>query len=258
LDFVICHFCLRAVPLWLIFSVLLFSVSTLAQGTKSSPTAPPSEKIDAAALLKDIVGHPPQAANQMMGLLKIRGADGKLREVPIKWISRPLTNKWVDVYQTPEKFSLPQETLAIFHGENEPNRYDLRKGGAGGEATANPWIPFAGSDFWLGDFGLEFLHWPNPKHIKTEMRKSRPCYVIETRNPDPKSPGYARVLSWIDTENGGLIRAESYTADGKLLKEFQIKNIDRVNGRWQLKAVEIRNDQTDSNTRLEFELEVKG
>ena len=60
-----------------------------------------------------------------------------------------------------------------------------------------------------------------------------------------------------DTEKGGLIRAQAYSADGNLLKEFEIKNIKRVEGRWQLKAVGIRNEQTDTNTRLEFDLEIK-
>jgi len=194
-----------------------------------------------------------------MGLLKIRRADGSLLEVPIKWITQPLTNEWQDIYQTtPENSAISPETLIILHREGITNRYDYKRAGETvPEAATNPFIPFATSDFWLADFGLEFLHWPNPKHIKTEMRKSRPCYVIETVNPHPAKDAYAKVWSWIDTEKGGLIRAQAYSADGNLLKEFEIKNIKRVEGRWQLKAVGIRNEQTDTNTRLEFDLELK-
>jgi hypothetical protein len=42
-----------------------------------------------------------------------------------------------------------------------------------------------------------------------------------------------------------------------LLKEFEIKDIKRVEGRWELKEVGIRNEQADTNTRLQFDLEVK-
>jgi hypothetical protein len=139
------------------------------------------------------------------------------------------------------------------------NHYDFKRDGKPvPEAATNIFVPFGTSDFWIADFGLEFLRWPNPKQIKTEMRHSRPCYVIETINPHPESGGYARVRSWIDTEYGGLIRAEGYTRDGKLLKEFQINNFKKDSeGRWQLKAVTIRNEQTDTSTRLEFDLELK-
>lgn len=195
-----------------------------------------------------------------MGLLKIRTADGKLREVPIKWTVVPFENQWQDIYQTPEKKGpIPWEVLKVVHREGFTNHYDFKRAGEPvAEVATNVFIPFATSDFWVGDFGLEFLHWPNPKHVKTEMRHSRPCYVIETINPHPERGGYARVLSWIDTEYGGLIRADGYTKDGKLFKEFQIKDFAKDSeGRWQLKAINIRNDQTDTNTRLEFNLEVK-
>lgn len=237
---------------------LCVAISTLAQGTKSSPTTAPSEKIDAAALINDIVGHPPKTAREIMGLLKIRLADGKMREVPIKWTIRPLESQWQDIYQTPTDAKIPPETLIVVHREGTTNHYDYKRDGKPvAEAATNSFIPFATSDFFIADFGLEFLHWPNPKHVRTEMKKGRPCYVIETVNPHPQTGGYARVLSWIDTENGGLIRAQAFMANGDLFKEFEIKNIKRVEGRWQLQAVGIRNEQTDTNTRLEFDLEIK-
>jgi hypothetical protein len=235
-----------------------FAISAFAQGTKSSPNQAPPEKIDAAALIKEILNTAPKTPREMMGLLKIRAADGKLREVPIKWLIRPFENQWQDIYQTPEPGPIPAETLIVVHREGMTNHYDFKRAGKPvAEIATNVFVAFGTSDFWAGDFGLEFLHWPNPKHVKTEMRHSRPCYVIETINPHPELGGYARVLSWIDTEHGGLIRADGYTADGKLWKEFQLKDFKRVEGRWQLKAVTIRNDQTDSNTRLEFDLELK-
>jgi hypothetical protein len=238
--------------------VFLLAVSAFAQGTKSLPSAAPDEKIDAAALIKEVLANAPKSHRQMMGLLKIRAEDGSHREVPLKWMVRLVGEEWHDIYQTPDKGSIPQQVLIVMHRQDATNRYEYQiEEKAVPNIATNLFSPFATSDFWLADLGLEFLHWPNPKHVKTEMRKHRPCYVIETVNPHPENGGYARVLSWIDTEYGGLIRAEGYTADKKLLKEFQLAGFTKVDGRWQVKAMTIRNDQTDTNTRLEFDLEIK-
>lgn len=239
------------------FLAVLASGSSFAQGTKAIPATPPQEKIDAAALLKEILGNPPRDRSEMEGVLKIRAADGSQRDIPIRWSIQPTENQWLDVYQTPKNSAAP-ETLAIVHHPGSTNQYDWRKGGAATpELIANPFVPFATSDFWLADLGLEFYHWPSPKHIKTEMRKGRPCYVIESTNPGSTNGPYARVLSWIDAENRGLIRAEAYDAKNALLKEFEVKDIEKKDGRWQIKELLIRNDQTDSRTRLIFNLEVK-
>jgi hypothetical protein len=238
--------------------LLCATLSAFAQGTKSAPATLPGEKIDAAALIKDILGHAPKTPREMAGELKIRDANGHQRVVPIKWMIRPFENQWQDIYQTPANSEIPPETLIVVHREGFTNHYDYKRDGKTvPDVVANPFMPFATSDFFVADLGLEFLHWPNPRHIRTQMRKSRPCYVIETINPTPQKGAYARVLSWIDTENGGLIRAEGYTADGSLLKEFQVKKVSKVEGRWQLKEIGIRNEQTDSNTALEFDLEIK-
>ena len=239
------------------FVLIACSPSAFAQGTKSNPTPLPQEKIDAAALLKDIVGRAPQEFSETLGSLNIRDGEGKLRKVPIKWNVRPGTNEWTDTYQTAISGKVPPEVLVVTHREGQPNKYEFSRGEIPKLAvTTNIYVPFATSDFWLADFGLEFFRWPNPKHIKTEMRKSRACYVVQSLNPIPDNGPYGSVLSWIDTEKGGLIRAEAYDAKGKLLKEFSIKDFTKVNGRWQLKGFEIRNEQTDSKTSLEFNLEV--
>jgi hypothetical protein len=73
-------------------------------------------------------------------------------------------------------------------------------------------------------------------------------------NPSPSTNAYSRVVSWIDNESGGIVHAEAYDANGKLLKEFDPKSFKKVNGQWELQDMEIRNVQTGSRTRLEFDL----
>jgi hypothetical protein len=118
-------------------------------------------------------------------------------------------------------------------------------------------VPFANSDFWICDLGLEFFHWPEQKVIKHEERRTRECEVLESTNPDPAAGGYSHVDSWIDDESHGIVHAEAYDAKGKLLKVFDPKSFKKVNGQWELQDMEIRNVQTKSRTWIKFDLSGK-
>jgi hypothetical protein len=121
-------------------------------------------------------------------------------------------------------------------------------------ASTNLSFPFAGSDFWIGDLGLEFLHWPGQKILRGDTAAGRLCKVLESANPNPSTNGYSRVLCWIDNEALGIVEAKAYDAQNKLLKEFYPKNIKKVNGQWQVGSMEIDNVQTRSRTWLKFDL----
>ncbi|MDE3068785.1 MAG: outer membrane lipoprotein-sorting protein [Verrucomicrobiota bacterium] len=115
--------------------------------------------------------------------------------------------------------------------------------------------PFAGSDFWLADLGLEFFHWPDQKVLKHEMRRGRECAVLESTDPHPSPNGYSRVVSWIDQETLGIVQARAYDAKGRLLKEFYPKSFKKVRGQWEPQEMEIINDQTGSRTWMRFDLQ---
>ncbi len=119
--------------------------------------------------------------------------------------------------------------------------------------------PFANSDFFAADLGLEFFHWPEQKVLPktTNLKRGRDYTLLESTNPNPATNGYSRVLSWIDKETGGILEAEAYDAQNKLLKVFEPKSFKKVNGQWELQEMEIRNVQTGSRTRLEFDLQPK-
>ncbi|MEI9961977.1 MAG: outer membrane lipoprotein-sorting protein [Limisphaerales bacterium] len=53
---------------------------------------------------------------------------------------------------------------------------------------------------------------------------------MESTNPNPSTNSYSRVVSWIDSENNGIIHAEAYDAKNKLLKVFDPKSFKKVNG----------------------------
>ena len=77
--------------------------------------------------------------------------------------------------------------------------------------------------------------------------------MLESTNPNPATNGYSRIVSWIDNESSGIVQAEAYDFNNKLLKEFAPKSFKKVNGQWEPQEMEIRNDQTGSRTRREFD-----
>ncbi len=116
-------------------------------------------------------------------------------------------------------------------------------------------IPFAGSDFWLCDLGLEFFHWPQQKVLKKEFHRQCSCTVLESTNPNPSTNSYSRVVCWIDEDSLGIVEAYAYDTKGNKLKNFYPKNFEKVNGQYQLQSMVMENAQTGSKSVMEFELD---
>jgi len=116
-------------------------------------------------------------------------------------------------------------------------------------------VPFAGSDFWIADLGLEYLHWPKQRLLKKEMRHSKFCDVLESVNPDPVPGGYARVVSWVMIESPhGIVHADAYDILGAVLKRFDPSNLEKIQGEYQVEEIEMRNRKTGSHTWIKFNL----
>lgn len=206
------------------------------------------------------------------GVLQIRDKNGKRPGIPVQCevIATATNSNWESIYES--KTTNQPVRLVVIHGANQMNEYfyftnsaeevpilgDLPVLGhlfrshqlAGDQIMA----PFAGSDFWIGDLGLEFFHWPGQKILRGETMRGVFCKVLESTNPNPSTNGYSRVVSWIDNESLGIVQAKAYDAKGQLLKEFYPKDIKKVDGQWQVQTMDIRNFQTGSRTRLELDL----
>jgi hypothetical protein len=50
------------------------------------------------------------------------------------------------------------------------------------------------------------------------------------------------------------VEAEAYDARGKLLKDFEPKDLKKVNGQYQVQSMVMENVQTGTRTRMEFDL----
>lgn len=232
-------------------------------------------------LAQEILSQRPVENTVNKGVMQIRDESGRHSEDPIVCsvvvtICVANTNVIIPDWQTLYQATLTNQTecLRVMHNTNLTNFYfcSTNSSGAvpvlgdvpiighlfGSHQATGPELmaPFAGSDFWICDLGLEFFHWPEQRVLKHETRRTRDCTVLESTNPDP-SNGYSRVVSWIDDETLGIVHAEAYDTNGKLLKEFDPKSFKKVNGQWELQDMEIRNVQTHSRTWIKFDLNDK-
>jgi len=234
-----------------------------APGFAAGKATPEEEGL---ALAMDLRSQRPVEDLAASGVLKMRHAAGRRWEaVPVGMRVSTNGESWSVCYGTPGTAQRPAEALVVMHSIGRSNEYRYAKAAAPAQPVPPPAslqpdetaAPFAGSDFWLCDLGLEFFHWPGQRLVKTEMRKGRACRVLESSPANPQRSAYARVLSWIDIETGGLLRAEAFDQKRKLLKVFSVRLLEKINGRWELKEIEICNAQTDARTRLEFDLQVE-
>lgn len=252
-----------------IFSVSLGLSTTRGHGqpSTSSPARTEVSNIDSEAqeLLRDILTQTPDKPLIMLGALRHRDGDGKRTEIPLRYSIIPEAGGWRGIYETRPTASRGAERLEIIRRDHQPLEYLHAAAGGPGAAPqaavslrgSSASVPFAASDYWLSDLGLEFLHWPNQRLVreaKIKMRQGRPCKVIESLSPDSSATKYARVLSWLDSETGAPIYAEGFDDKGARIKTFSLHGFAKINGRWQPKELEMLDERTDSKTRLELSI----
>jgi hypothetical protein len=229
-----------------IITLLLLTTSLF-----SSPAAELSRaEAEGQRVVEELLSQVPVKDSTVTGVLKTRGPKGKRMDIPVRCRIVVSNDNWQTVYETlPNTNSLTDVFSFTRPMDGITNAYELNGARVNGSETFEP---FAGSDFWLVDLGLEFLRWPQQRLLKKELRKGQSCYVLESANPG--DTGYQRVVSWIDIDTGGVIYAEAYDRKNRRIKEFDVKRVKKVNGIWQLQEVQMRNLQNDSRTNLEFDL----
>jgi hypothetical protein len=245
----------------LITTISFFALGAMAQTTNGLTSA----EIQGRQLAQQLLEQSPTTNFFQNGILKIRDKARNITNVFVFFQTHINTDNWQADYEAgPTANGVRTVSLRIIHKNGQSDRYLFIEDKKGlfkehllvmTALNENEiMIPFAKSDFWIADLGLEFFHWPEQKLLKKEVKRSRGCSVLQSTNPGPFTNGYSRVVSWIDNESGGIVQAEAYDLNNKLLKEFAPKSFKKVNGQWELQEMEIRNVQTGSRTRLEFDL----
>jgi Outer membrane lipoprotein-sorting protein len=243
-------------------SVLFFAFAAAAQTTNSLSDA----EVKGQQLAQEILQENPTTNFSQAGTLIIKSSKGLTTSTDISLNTELFDGGWATIYHAQMTDNLGARLfLRINHKSSLTNEYlyasktQLSQSFVLDQRLNQTQImaPFAGSDFWIADLGLEFFHWPEQKVIKHQERRTRECTVLESTNPDPSSGSYSHVDSWIDDETLGIVHAEAYDAKSKLLKVFDPKSFKKVNGQWELQDMEIRNVQTGSRTWIKFDLNDK-
>jgi hypothetical protein len=242
-----------------VVAILFFAVGARAETTNVLSDA----EIQGRQLAQHILEQQPAENSTNNGTLTVQRKKSSSTDFPIKFAVIVTTTNWQSIYE-----ASGIATLSVIHAANQPNKYFYQpllgdgpmprslfssESKTNGLSRADLSFPFAGSDFWICDLGLEFFHWPAQKILKKEVKRSQGCTVLESTNPNPSTNGYSRVVSWIDGESLGIVQAYAYDANGKKIKEFYPDSLQKVNGQYQVSEMEMDNVQTGSRTRLEFD-----
>lgn len=220
--------------------------------------SPESEPQTGDAIARELRTMQPEGNTKVSAALIIN----KREKIPV--LCRTVTNgnSWKVIYETRPTASVAAEKFVTIHSLTGSNQYFYARASSPAAplpalkpiASDKIAVPFAGSDFWLSELGLDFLHWPVQKKLPGQMRLGQACYVLESINLE--APVVVRVKSYIDKDSGGILIAEGYDRNKKLIKEFSLggSSFKKVNGQQQLKRMKISSPREDSETVLEFDL----
>lgn len=214
------------------------------------------------ALVAGLLAQKPAENATNTGILSVRQDRSAPQRIRVRFEIFSTPTNWVSIYRTGMSTDAPASILTIVHSDSGPNHYLLEQSATPGASNAvarsltgdAAMIPFAGSDFWAFDLGLEFLRWPQQRLLRRETRRSRACSVLESANPAPAGGGYSRIVSWIDNETGGILHADAYNSANEVMKVFDPKGVKKVQGRYELEGMELRNVLKNSQSTIEFDL----
>jgi hypothetical protein len=196
----------------------------------------------------------PERNTASTGTLVVKQSRTQEISIPVRFEVKVSDDSWLSTYEAPG-LTNGISTLVILRKDTESARVEVvgneNKRTLSGNETMTP---FAGTDFWVADLSLEFLSWPQQRVLRKEIRRSQSCSVLESTNPNPARGAYARVVSWVDIDTGGIINAEAYGTDGKRMKEFVAQKFKKVHGQWEVKQIEMNDRRTGSRTTLIFDL----
>ena len=241
----------------LVLALFLMNCPVLAGGMPL-PVPVVRDEAGGQALAEQIRCSMPEQSFERHGVFVITSGKNKT-EIPFLCQVKLQEGSWETVYQTEGTPAAGAESLVIIHRTNGPNQYLYARAAKPGAPLPEPSpispadmeAPFAGTDFSLGDLGMEFLHWPGQCRLQSEMRSGQSCYVLESTNSRPG--GIMRVRSSIDEKSLGPIRVEAYDSGGTEIKMFSLDSMQKdAHGQYQVKEMGIENKKTRSHTDVKF------
>lgn len=114
----------------------------------------------------------------------------------------------------------------------------------------------AGLDIsWL-DLTMSFLWWRDARSAGSGTVRGRDCFVLDV-TPPVEETGCGPVRVWIDTEARILLQAEERDSEGAPLRRMLVKSFKKVDGKWMIKDIEVKNLHDMSLTTLRVDKAVE-
>jgi hypothetical protein len=151
----------------------------------------------------------------------------------------------------------PAATVQVrYNKEDSDLEESIAGGGAERMTPANYDKPILGTDMTYEDLALRFVYWGRSSIQEEDNSTTFPAYKLKMTAPTRRSQ-YSYVLLWVGKDSGALLRAEGYDWQGRLIKRFEVRSGQKIEGRWYLKQMRIEtvkpeNGKVGSRTYLEI------
>ncbi len=122
-----------------------------------------------------------------------------------------------------------------------------------GRVIHDPKSFFLESAFSVEDLALAFLAWKKQELVGTETWRDRACWRLISRPSRADQSAYAEVESWIDQEYNALVHAVARDAEGKTIKEFNVRSVQKIEEVWMLKRLDLDAPSLGVTSRLQIE-----
>ncbi len=110
---------------------------------------------------------------------------------------------------------------------------------------------FMGSDFTYDDLGDRKVGDDTHTLLRTETIEGLECYVVESVTKD-EDYMYSKTITWVVKDRWYGLKKEFYDEDEDFLKSLTLLNVEQINGFWIITGTEMKNEQKDHMTRMEF------
>lgn len=139
------------------------------------------------------------------------------------------------------EFFNPDQTLVLQLGDKSSRLVEVTKNGTQRVVTDAQFDQkVRGTDISYEDLAMRFLYWPTAKIVGRDIMLTRSCWKLRVDPGSPKNSQYGYVLLWIEKQSGALVQVETYDKAGVLLKRFEVKSVQKINGGYILKQMRLQ------------------
>ena len=111
---------------------------------------------------------------------------------------------------------------------------------------------FFGTDFSHEDLEERDVNQFDFKLLGEDTLDGKPCYKVEATPREKKASQYVKSILWVTKDHYLYIKAESHNKAG-VARIIKYGNIDKVQGLWTARSIEVEDTKTKSRTIMKLE-----